>query len=594
VGEAGGYKTVDYDEATKGSHRADGGRVNPYAALTGYDEGGPVDVFGDDNRARAYDLLRQGVGTRAPDTIPDGEPPPAPPVINADEPYRLAGPAAMDAWRADTPVMAAGENPGGAPPRARMTASATPPASAMAFAGADAEPESPALGAITSAYGPPGSSGLKRRIDDTQDVSPYSQGTAAPPKREPGFIDSPWAALMAAGLGMMGGTSPYAGVNIGQGAMQGVKTLQAQRENAQKDETIDQASRRLSQEAQFHNDQYTRMTPYQKGTLEQQKAALDAEKYVNAGSIMTKNGLHPAVMDTKSGKIVDGITGQPPTETDTVIAKGASRNSPEEISGVVQGIIDGSQPPTLTGLYGDSIHVRSGLQKAGFNLAKAQQEWKNAERLGASVNSSRMTTYVGLNNAVDKTIDRVRELSQQLQLSGVPLLNKTQLASYMKLQGNSEKGQLATQYMTAVNTLKEEFANLANGGYAPTEAAWKLANEQVNGDYGVKQLGASIDEIQRLIRYRLQSVPGLATLGPNSTNRYSGQGAGPPAHGAPAGGTTPPAGGATPPTGGGGGMKPSPDGKGPMEAQKRFGELIGGGKTEEEIWSILGEEGYHQ
>jgi hypothetical protein len=149
--------------------------------------------------------------------------------------------------------------------------------------------------------------------------------------------------------------------------------------------------------------------------------------------------------------------------------------------------------------------------------------------------------------------------------------------------------------MTAVNTLKEEFANLANGGYAPTEAAWKLANEQVNGDYGVKQLGASIDEIQRLIRYRLQSVPGLATLGPNSTNRYSGQGAGPPAHGAPAGGTPPPAaGGATPPAGGGG-MKPSPDGKGPLEAAKRFGELTGlGGKTEEQIWGILNDEGFHQ
>ena len=57
--------------------------------------------------------------------------------------------------------------------------------------------------------------------------------------------------------------------------------------------------------------------------------------------------------------------------------------------------------------------------------------------------------------------------------------------------------------MTAVNTLKEEFAQLAAGGYAPTEDAWKLANSQINGNYGVKDLRASLTEVQRLINYRL-------------------------------------------------------------------------------------------
>ena len=61
------------------------------------------------------------------------------------------------------------------------------------------------------------------------------------------------------------------------------------------------------------------------------------------------------------------------------------------------------------------------------------------------------------------------------------------------------EGQLVARYIGAVNTLKEEFSNLAQGGYAPTEATWKLANDQINGDYGVKQLGASLDEIQRLV-----------------------------------------------------------------------------------------------
>lgn len=123
-------------------------------------------------------------------------------------------------------------------------------------------------------------------------------------------------------------------------------------------------------------------------------------------------------------------------------------------------------------------------------------------------------------NSVVNTIDEVKNLSQQMQLSGVPLLNKARLLSYIQAQGNTEKGQLATRYVNAVNTAKEEFANLANGGYAPTDAAWKLADEQINGNYGVKQLDAALTESQRLIKYRLAAMPGMSTAGPGAANRY--------------------------------------------------------------------------
>jgi hypothetical protein len=58
----------------------------------------------------------------------------------------------------------------------------------------------------------------------------------------------------------------------------------------------------------------------------------------------------------------------------------------------------------------------------------------------------------------------VNDLAQQMQQGGIPLLNRVKLEAYIQTQGNSEQGQLATRYLTAVNTLKEEFANLANGG----------------------------------------------------------------------------------------------------------------------------------
>ena len=212
----------------------------------------------------------------------------------------------------------------------------------------------------------------------------------------------------------------------------------------------------------------------------------------------------------------------------------ARATPPEVIDRIADGIISGNQPPSLTGLYGNSAPVRAALEDRGFNLSKAQTEWKQAERQIAALNGPQMQRFVGLANSVDLTIDEVRELSEELQNSGIPALNRLQMNAYMKARGNTPEGQLVARYIGAVNTLKEEFANLAQGGYAPTEAVWKLANEQINGDYGVKQLGASLSEIQRLIRYRVQAIPGLGTVGPASANRYTGQTATPaPQSGAP-------------------------------------------------------------
>jgi len=79
---------------------------------------------------------------------------------------------------------------------------------------------------------------------------------------------------------------------------------------------------------------------------------------------------------------------------------------------------------------------------------------------------------------------------------------------------------LATRYLEAVGVLKEEIANLAQGGYAPTEPAWTLANQQVNENYGASQIEDSLTEMQRLLNYRFKQIPGIETIGPGAPNVY--------------------------------------------------------------------------
>ena len=201
---------------------------------------------------------------------------------------------------------------------------------------------------------------------------------------------------------------------------------------------------------------------------------------------------------------------------------------------IATAIKEGKQPPVLTGLYKNAKAVRAQLARDGVDLTSMQLEWNAATKQIQSLNGPQMVRYSGLATSVVNTIDEVKSLSQQLANSGVPLLNAAKLQTYIQTAGNSPNGQLATRYLAAVNTLKEEFANLAQGGYAPIEAAWALANQQINGNYGVKQLEASLGEVQRLIRYRLNGIPNFTKLGPPGNNRYVGSSNDAQPHGAPA------------------------------------------------------------
>ncbi len=216
---------------------------------------------------------------------------------------------------------------------------------------------------------------------------------------------------------------------------------------------------------------------------------------------------------------------------------GADKQSEAET--IAEEIAAGRQPPTTTGLYGKSAAVKSALAKKGFDLTRANLEWQRAQKQVASLNGPQMTRFVGLAGSVDKTIDEVNSLAEEMDNIGIPAANYVKIQALAQTAGNTPEGQLAARYIAGVNTLKEEFANLANGGYAPTEPAWKLANEQINANFGVKQLRASLSEIQRLIRYRLQGMPNMGTLGPGAPNRYTPGGA-PPAGGASGGGPATP------------------------------------------------------
>lgn len=106
-------------------------------------------------------------------------------------------------------------------------------------------------------------------------------------------------AILAAGLGMMGGQSPYAGVNIGQGGLAGVKTWQSIKEQKRKerDDRLDRA----------YKEKYLQ---YQLKNLEQSATRQAEELDIKRDTL--EQGKWTAIAQTPDGKGIiqqDGKTG---------------------------------------------------------------------------------------------------------------------------------------------------------------------------------------------------------------------------------------------------------------------------------------------
>jgi len=186
---------------------------------------------------------------------------------------------------------------------------------------------------------------------------------------------------------------------------------------------------------------------------------------------------------------------------------------PSDIESNAQLMVDGnlllSQLSKKAGTYNATIALanRLSLKQTGkpINFVKQEADFRAALKWASTVNGPQRQTFNALADSVVNTIGEVQALGDELQQGGLQKWNQAKRSSIMQVYGNTPQSGAAVRYMGAINTLKEEFAQLASGGYAPTEPAWKLADEQINGDFGTRDLHSSLTEVKRLINYRVQA-----------------------------------------------------------------------------------------
>lgn len=204
----------------------------------------------------------------------------------------------------------------------------------------------------------------------------------------------------------------------------------------------------------------------------------------------------------------------------------------KDASPIADAIISGQQPPDLTGMYGLAPKVRKAMAEKGFDLTKATTDWTATKAYVKNLNS---TQQVRLNQALDSVnmgIEPLRQLSGEFERTNFQPANY--LIQGAKLNGvsidankaknlNQSQMQVAAKYVTQLNLMRDELAQSFSGGYAPTEAGFKLADGVLNPLYGDTPLNASLDQVKFNLGIRKQAITGGRPMGLNGPVPQQGQ-----------------------------------------------------------------------
>ncbi len=199
-----------------------------------------------------------------------------------------------------------------------------------------------------------------------------------------------------------------------------------------------------------------------------------------------------------------------------------------DVDAIVQGIIDGSIPPSTTGLYGKSAAVKAGLAKRGFDLNKAGLQYEANKKFINSANSATQLKMRQAEASVEKSLESLRQLSNEFDRTGFRFANKAELQAAANGTMGPEKAKQAQALEGQISLISDELGSTFMGGNSPTDAAFKLVKGVLSSDFSKEVMDNQIDLLEKNLQYRknawasLGAVGGTPTEAPSTNQSYSG------------------------------------------------------------------------
>jgi hypothetical protein len=201
---------------------------------------------------------------------------------------------------------------------------------------------------------------------------------------------------------------------------------------------------------------------------------------------------------------------------------GGGSGGGDDIGEIVAGIMDGSQPPDMSRMYGKTAEIRAELHRRGYDLTKNTQDWQATQKFMATANGSQQTR---MRQAVDNayhSLDVIDQLAEQWKGGKFPPLNRGRLAAAKTGLLGPEAQKIATQLDAQIADVTSELGNVYMGGNSPTDHALSLAAKNLSADWSLSQLKSMVEQSRVNLKIRQNSMRnvGPVSLG-GGTNQYA-------------------------------------------------------------------------
>lgn len=194
-----------------------------------------------------------------------------------------------------------------------------------------------------------------------------------------------------------------------------------------------------------------------------------------------------------------------------------------DVKDIAGAIMNGDQPPTLTGLYRNAGPVRAELARNGFPLAQAEGDWKATQKHLATLNGAQqerlrqaITFTSDSTNIIDKLYDEWKQVGSA---SGIKLFNKASLATAKQLPGKA--GEVATALEAQINDLTSELGTVYKGGNSSTDESLKLASSNLSADWNEQTFKRALGLIRTNLQLRANSIKHSSIAGASESNPYA-------------------------------------------------------------------------
>lgn len=370
-------------------------------------------------------------------------------------------------------------------------------------------PEDPAMGA-----GGPGAPDLARMLQSAAGGGGYPGGAPAPDAGGGGM------GMISDALSALGGIDtdrgPLAAFGSGFAGARGNRQRREDRKMALANAADEKAYQRGRDKV--GDDRYAAAAAYQHG-----RDATGDQFKQQALTIQEKKAMLQSVGGTSAMRELRQINeertahGEEPLPLEDFIRSKSGYGGGGDAETIAQAIANGDQPPVLTGLYRLAGPVRASLEKQGYNLTKATQDWDATKKLLATMNGAQQTRLRQAVGQVKEALPLVQDLADKWDAGGYPTLNKAQLVLAKEGAFGPDAQSIATQLEAEIADVTSELGTVYKGGNSSTDESLRLAATQLNASWSNKTLKDAIELARKNITYRENSLR-LGTAGiENST-----------------------------------------------------------------------------